>query len=104
MLLTLVLIVSLVVPFASLDHKVISLSVFAGKVTACPVVGLVAGALRGVGPEQQLAAALDALALQAEGGAHVEGHLGPEGDQQDDDHQQDGAQAGGAHIEYATFA
>lgn len=63
-----------------------------------------AGALRGVGPEQQLTAALDALTLQAERGAHVEGHLGPEGDQHDDDHQQDGAQAGGAHIEYATFA
>lgn len=102
--LTLILIVSLVVPFAALNHIVVPVGVFVGKVAACPVVSLVAGALCCIGPEQQLAATLDALALQAERRSQMKWHLGPECQQHDDNHEQQSAQAGGGHIENATFA
>jgi len=78
--------------------------VVAGKVAAGPLVRLVAGTLRGVGPEEQLPAALHALLLQAERRPQVEGHLRPEGQQQDDDQQEQGAQAGGGHVQDAPLA
>lgn len=101
--LTLVLVVSLVVPLAPLDHKVVVVGVVGGKVAAGPLVRLVAGTLRGVGPEEQLPTALHALLLEAERRSEVEGHLRPEGQQQDDDQQEQGAQAGGGHVQDAAL-